>query len=61
MILVANKSDLTEQVSTKMGHDFASEHGMHFIETSALTNTNIDELFKYEYYEIVPIKEPNCD
>lgn len=56
LILVGNKSDLVEQVSTERGRTFASEHGMHFIETSALSNRGIDEVFKWEYE--VDVKDP---
>lgn len=47
MVLVGNKSDLLGQiqVSTEMGRTFATNHGMHFVETSALTNMGIDDVF----------------
>ncbi|XP_015867637.1 ras-related protein RHN1 isoform X2 [Ziziphus jujuba] len=50
MALVANKSDLEpkREVETEEGEQYAQENGMFFIETSAKTAENINELF----YEI---------
>ncbi|MED6174015.1 hypothetical protein PIB30_064965 [Stylosanthes scabra] len=50
MALVANKSDLepNREVETEEGEQFAHESGMFYIETSAKTGENINELF----YEI---------
>ena len=46
-ILIGNKSDLAERmVETKIGLQFANEHGMEFLETSAKYSKNIDELFE---------------
>lgn len=59
LILVGNKCDLESQrvfaprgfsfsiqaVSTKEGQDLAKKHGIHFFETSASTDTNVDEVF----------------
>ena len=47
VILVANKCDLENrrQVSTEEGKTFARENGLMFIETSAKTDTNIDDAF----------------
>ena len=47
MILVGNKSDLDEkrQVSYDQGKEFADNHGMKFIETSAKTSFNVGESF----------------
>eukprot|EP01084_Bolivina_argentea_P266218 451474_1 len=48
IILVGNKLDLAStnrQVSTQQGQEFADKYGLLFIETSAKTNTNIDETF----------------
>ena len=46
-LLIGNKCDLTSRrvVSFERGQDFAREHGMHFIETSAKTNTNVELAF----------------
>lgn len=46
-ILVGNKSDLDRKraVSYKEGEEFAKEHGMLFIETSAKSAENIDTAF----------------
>ncbi|KAA8541812.1 hypothetical protein F0562_022964 [Nyssa sinensis] len=50
MALVANKSDLEQnrEVQTEEGEQFSQENGMFFIEASAKTSLNINELF----YEI---------
>ncbi|PSS17915.1 Ras-related protein [Actinidia chinensis var. chinensis] len=50
MALVANKSDLEpdREVETEEGEQLSQENGMVFIETSAKTSVNINELF----YEI---------
>lgn len=43
----ANKADLEEQraVSTEEGQAYATENGLHFVETSAKTAANVSELF----------------
>ncbi|KAE7997435.1 hypothetical protein FH972_002073 [Carpinus fangiana] len=47
MALVANKSDLDakREIETEEGEQFSQENGMFFIETSAKTAQNINELF----------------
>ena len=47
-ILVGNKIDLREKrvVSTEQGRQFAERNEMRFLETSALKNMNIEELFE---------------
>ncbi|MHA1741181.1 MAG: Rab family GTPase [Candidatus Thorarchaeota archaeon] len=48
IILLANKVDLVNErvISTKMGKQFAEEHGLNgYLETSALTGQNIEEAF----------------
>ena len=43
--LVASKCDLEHKVSEEEGRDMAKRFGMAYIETSALTNHNVAELF----------------
>ena len=47
MMLVGNKSDLadSEQVTREEGEQFAREHKLLFLETSAWTGTNVGEAF----------------
>ncbi|KAM5579006.1 hypothetical protein ABKV19_009009 [Rosa sericea] len=47
MALVANKSDLeaTREVDNEEGEQFAQDNGMFYMETSAKTSQNINELF----------------
>jgi small GTP-binding protein len=60
IVLVGNKSDRRDQiqVSTEMGLNYASEHGMHYIEASALEDTGIKEIFNGYYDFSMEIKEP---
>eukprot|EP00392_Amoebophrya_sp_AT5.2_P005706 g5716.t1 len=46
-MLIGNKSDLASQreVSEEEGKKFAREHGLHFIETSAKTASNVEQAF----------------
>lgn len=47
IMLVGNKADLSQRraVSFEEGEDFAREHGLLFLETSAKTSLNVDEAF----------------
>ena len=47
ILLVGNKSDkeMDREVSFEEGEDYAQQHGMHFIETSALDSTNVETAF----------------
>jgi small GTP-binding protein len=61
VMLVGNKSDLRHKraVPTSEAVAFASEHGLAFIETSALDSTGVDEAFKQilsEIYKVISRK-----
>jgi Ras-related protein Rab-2A len=47
IMLIGNKSDLSHKraVSTEEGEQFAKEHGLIFLETSARTALNVEEAF----------------
>lgn len=47
IMLIGNKCDLDDkrQVSREEGEAFAREHGLHFLETSAKTDENVDAAF----------------
>lgn len=47
IILVGNKADLEHrrEVPRESGEEFAKEHGLLFLETSAKNNLNVDEAF----------------
>eukprot|EP00179_Madagascaria_erythrocladioides_P022233 CAMPEP_0198335584 /NCGR_PEP_ID=MMETSP1450-20131203/20409_1 /TAXON_ID=753684 ORGANISM="Madagascaria erythrocladiodes, Strain CCMP3234" /NCGR_SAMPLE_ID=MMETSP1450 /ASSEMBLY_ACC=CAM_ASM_001115 /LENGTH=407 /DNA_ID=CAMNT_0044040261 /DNA_START=233 /DNA_END=1455 /DNA_ORIENTATION=- len=47
IILVGNKSDLEHrrEVSRESGEQFAKEHGLLFLETSAKSNSNVEDTF----------------
>ena len=47
IMLIGNKSDLEQRraVSTKEGEQFAKEHGLIFLETSAKTASNVETAF----------------
>ena len=58
IIIIGNKSDVTHKrvVSSKEALSFASDHLIKkYIETSALSGKNIEELFKYLSGELVKI------
>ncbi|CAL5375777.1 unnamed protein product [Camellia sinensis] len=59
MALVANKSDLEQdrEVETEEGEQFSQENGMFFIETSAKTAMNINNLF-YEIGKTIGQSQP---
>lgn len=62
VIIVGNKSDLKHLriVETKRGQQYATDHGMLFMETSALDCTNVTEAFEdllMEIYEGVKERE----
>lgn len=47
IMLIGNKSDLANkrEVKTEEGEQFAREHGLVFLETSARTAHNVEEAF----------------
>ncbi|XP_010254137.1 PREDICTED: ras-related protein RHN1-like isoform X2 [Nelumbo nucifera] len=58
MMLVANKADLEDKrkVANEEGEQYAQENGLFFIETSAKTSQNVNELF----YEIAKLLAKAC-
>ena len=44
-ILVGNKSDMPHQVNEKQAQEFCHNHNITFLETSAKTNHNVNEIF----------------
>lgn len=60
MSLVANKSDLESrrEVATEDGEQLAEENGMLFIETSARTSVNINEVFSEIAKQLVTVCPP---
>ena len=54
IMLIGNKSDLDSkrQVSAEEGANFAREHGLIFLETSAKTAANVEEAFVNSAREI---------
>ena len=53
MILVGNKIDLPKEIVAEVAKKYAEERGMGFLETSALSNTNVSEAFKTLAMQIV--------
>ena len=47
ILLVGNKCDRPRQVDKKLIEDFSSERDLFYLETSALTGQNIDQIFSY--------------
>ena len=58
MICVGNKIDLPKAVQTEEGTKFAEANNMHFLETSALANTNVSEAFKTLAMDIASKPKP---
>jgi len=44
-LLVGNKSDMPRQVNEKQAQEFCHNHNITFLETSAKTNHNVNEIF----------------
>ena len=59
--LVGNKSDLENkrEVSVEEGKEFAKNHNLIFMETSAKTNNNVQKLFEYFAYKLIKYFEKN--
>ena len=57
MILVGNKVDLetSRVISTEEGMDLAKKLGVYYMETSAKTNENIDDVFEWIALQIINI------
>lgn len=62
MMIIGNKSDLEgrREVQTEAAINFAREHSVAFLETSALNSNNVNTAFEqlvtgiYPYYVITP-------
>jgi len=57
MILVGNKIDLPKEIVKEVAQKYAEEREMGFLETSALSNTNVSDAFKTLAMEIVKNKQ----
>lgn len=58
IFLIANKIDLTDSiVNSTIAKEYADSMNTHFIETSAKTNYNINELFNTIAIKVPKIKE----
>jgi len=58
IVLAANKCDTTKQISINDGKTFANNNNLRFMETSALNNTNINQMFIMIARELVKAKNP---
>ena len=59
-LLIGNKTDLERKVSRKEGLKYANKHGFLFIECSAKTGENVDDIFEKLAIEIFK-KEENLE
>lgn len=60
IIIIGNKIDLdNKNITTEEGKEMANKYNCEFIETSAKTNTNIDEAFKVLSKKMIEIKSKN--
>jgi len=51
IMLIGNKSDLERrEVSAEEGHEFARQHGLIFLETSAKTAQNVEEVCRHSLF-----------
>jgi Ras-related protein Rab-11A len=59
-VLIGNKCDLKHlrAVTVDEGKQFAEQHGLLFLETSALEKTNVDEAFKILLNEVTKDMKP---
>jgi small GTP-binding protein len=57
--LVANKSDLTREVSVEEGVDYARKRNLIYFETSAKNNDNVDTAFNYMAHKLFEFYSKN--
>lgn len=57
-IIIGNKSDLPRQVSDTEARDLANEFNMEYVETSALTNSNVEEAFVLLMFKLLTKELP---
>ena len=55
--MVGNKADLTKQVPEETAQRFADKLGIHFLETSAKTATNVENAFLTMAKELIKSRE----
>jgi Ras-related protein Rab-30 len=56
--LVGNKTDRDDrEIPADVGQDFASRHGMHFLETSAKASENVERLFTEIATELLQVRQ----
>ncbi|EKE39725.1 hypothetical protein ENUP19_0010G0042 [Entamoeba nuttalli] len=64
IVIAGNKCDLDNRtVTTEQAQEFADNNGCHFMETSAKTQKNINEMFEYltrQLIEHLPAKKQKC-
>ena len=60
IILIGNKNDLNNQlkVKTEVAKKYADDNGIHFMESSAKLNINVNETFMFLTNKLISMKEP---
>jgi len=60
LVLVGNKCDLADQrvITTEQGHALANKFGSEFLEASAKTKVNVEEIF-YTLLRQIPLDKKN--